>query len=126
MDTNERVIQALHEFENMTDADKVLTQELEDLFVQIAHTGRIQSAVFTYSSLIQVMRDFFESSPSRNNSSSEPTHTAEFDVMRQRLLDCIESFTRCYKRYTCYTCYKRYTRYKRYTCYKCYTRYKRY
>lgn len=44
--------------------------------------------------MFQVMRDFFESSPSRNSNSTEPTNNAEFDVMRQRLLDCIESFTR--------------------------------
>ena len=42
----------------------------------------------------QVMREFFESSPSRNATSSEPTVTADFEVMRQRLLDCLDSFTR--------------------------------
>ena len=42
----------------------------------------------------QVMREFFENSPSRNASSSEPTITADFEVMRQRLLDCLDSFTR--------------------------------
>ena len=40
------------------------------------------------------MREFFENSPSRNASSSEPTVTADFEVMRQRLLDCLDSFTR--------------------------------
>ena len=40
------------------------------------------------------MRDFFESSPSSNSASSEPTQTAEFEVMRQRLLDCLDSFSR--------------------------------
>lgn len=39
------------------------------------------------------MKEFFESSPSRNASSSEPTITADFEVMRQRLLDCLDSFT---------------------------------
>lgn len=41
------------------------------------------------------MREFFESSPSRNAAaSSEPTVAADFEVMRQRLLDCLDSFTR--------------------------------
>ena len=40
------------------------------------------------------MREFFESSPSRNAASSEPTLAADFEVMRQRLLDCLDSFTR--------------------------------
>ena len=40
------------------------------------------------------MREFFESSPSRNASSSEPTITADFEVMRQRLLDGLDAFTR--------------------------------
>ena len=40
------------------------------------------------------MREFFENSPSRNATSSEPTVTADFEVMRQRLLDCLDSFTR--------------------------------
>lgn len=44
--------------------------------------------------LHQVMREFYESSPSRNASSSEPTVCADFEVMRQRLLDCLDSFTR--------------------------------
>lgn len=40
------------------------------------------------------MREFYESSPSRNASTSEPTVCADFEVMRQRLLDCLDSFTR--------------------------------
>lgn len=47
-----------------------------------------------YVNIYQVMREFFESSPSRNASSTEPTVTADFEVMRQRLLDCLDSFTR--------------------------------
>ena len=55
--------------------------------------------VFTIKAFVcnshQVMREFFESSPSRNApSSSEPTITADFEVMRQRLLDYLDSFTR--------------------------------
>ncbi|EDO48233.1 predicted protein [Nematostella vectensis] len=82
----------------MTDADKVLTQELEQLLTNIAQTGRILypwnnlKPVFMYK-MDRVMRDFFESSPSRNSTSSEPTHVADFEVMRQRLLDCLDSFT---------------------------------
>ncbi|KAL9960283.1 hypothetical protein ACROYT_G033727 [Oculina patagonica] len=98
MENNEEMLQALHEFENMTNSEKVLTQELEDMLSYIAKTGRVLfpwdslKPVFLFK-LDKVMREFFESSPSRNASSSEPTVTADFEVMRQRLLDCLDSFT---------------------------------
>lgn len=98
MENNEEILQALHEFENMSNAEKFLTQDLEDMLSYIAKTGRVLfpwnslKPVFLFK-LDKVMREFFESSPSRNATSSEPTVTADFEVMRQRLLDCLDSFT---------------------------------
>lgn len=98
MENNEEILQALHEFKNMSNGEKFLSQDLEDMLSYIAKTGRVLfpwnslKPVFLFK-LDKVMREFFESSPSRNASSSEPTVTADFEVMRQRLLDCLDSFT---------------------------------
>jgi len=98
MENNEEILQALHEFENMSNSEKFLTQDLEDMLSYIAKTGRVLfpwnslKPVFLFK-LDKVMREFFESSPSRNAASSEPTLAADFEVMRQRLLDCLDSFT---------------------------------
>lgn len=99
MENNEEILQALHDFGNMSNAEKFLTQDLEDMLSYIAKTGRVLfpwnslKPVFLFK-LDKVMREFFESSPSRNApSSSEPTISADFEVMRQRLLDYLDSFT---------------------------------